>query len=175
MGNDTGSNHPPVPPQRGVSSFNGVRTGSFGSFGQYAAPMTFINGSNPNFAQPMPPQANGSFAHSQFSMPGMFFHHPYPPMGGYCMSPIPPRHFHPGSGYQSTDSGVPLGNESANEEHYESASVCFGPVSNSGLAAHWIMNGHAGGGGRLPAHGPMSNSQYNYPSPTPIRSSDGAK
>lgn len=116
---------------------------------------------------------NGSFGHSQFSMPGMFFHHPYPGMGGYCVSPMPPRHFHPGSGYQSTDSGVPLGNESANEEHYESASVCFGPAPNSAMAAHWIMNGHAGPG-VLP-HGPLSNSQCNYPTPTPTTRSEGVK
>lgn len=169
---ENGSNNPPAPPQRGISSYNGVRTGSFGSFGQYATPMTFMNGSNPNFPQQIPAM-NGSFGHSQFSMPGMFFHHPYPGMGGYCVSPMPPRHFHPGSGYQSTDSGVPLGNESANEEHYESASVCFGPAPNSAMAAHWIMNGHAGPG-VLP-HGPLSNSQCNYPTPTPTTRSEGVK
>ncbi|TRY77965.1 hypothetical protein TCAL_12741 [Tigriopus californicus] len=170
---ENGPNNPPAPPQRGMSSYNGVRTGSFGSFGHYATPMTFVNGSNTNFPQQMPAvrRMNGSFGHSQFSMPGMFFHHPYPGMSGYCMSPMPPRHFHPGSGYQSTDSGVPLGNESANEEHYESASVCFGPAPNSAMAAHWIMNGQ-GGPGVLP-HGPLSNSQCNYPTPTPTRGNHG--
>lgn len=108
---------PPAPPSRGPSSYNGVRTGSFASFGHPA-----LNGSNPQFGGPL--QMNG-FSHSHYSVPGMFFHHPLP----CCPSPAMGHAHHMGHNMNTNSTGY--------EDQYESASVCYGSP------AHCMMPNNA--------------------------------
>ena len=101
-------NLPPVPPTRGLSSYNGVRTGSFASFGHPAQ----------HFGAPM--QISNGFSHSHYSVPGMFFHHHLP-----CCPSAPAPAFDPAQ--LSGSNGYP-------EDHYESASICYGSPAASGSA-----------------------------------------
>ena len=108
-------NLPPLPPTRGMSSYNGVRAGSLASFGHPGAA---------HFASPTPIQMNG-FSHSHYSVPGMFFHLPH--------------HAHPccsGSqaAFDPSTSTALSSNGYGPEDHYESASICYGsPAKVAGL------------------------------------------
>ena len=103
-------NLPPLPPTRGMSSYNGVRAGSFASFGH---PGT-------HFATPNPIQMNG-FSHSHYSVPGMFFHLPH---HGW----VPAAFDHPSNSTALSSNGY------GPEDHYESASICYGsPAKVAGL------------------------------------------
>ena len=107
-------NLPPLPPTRGMSSYNGVRAGSFASFGHPGSA---------HFAGPSPLQMNG-FSHSHYSVPGMFFHlpHAHPCCSGSQAA------FDPSTASALSSNGY------GPEDHYESASICYGsPAKVAGL------------------------------------------
>ncbi len=141
---------PPVPPSRGPSSYNGVRAGSFASFG---------HPSNA-FGAPVGVPISNGFSHSHYSVPGMFFHQAHP----CCSSPYDPalmggggagphhNHGHGSDAMQNGSSGFV-------EDHYESASICYG----SPAAYYKMANNSAskrGGGGNHYAGGRLAQRPH---------------